>query len=601
MRVFICLRIGDNMKKLIKIMAIGITFFIMSKDCYAMNIINGDEISDVKIRLKTNNINEVRIVHKITNLYNDEIMYSADLENTNYSNIYDACDYYSWENTIEKKSRKIISLIAYFGYGYKDRTDIKWYVITQYLIWEELIKNENGEIYFLDNNSNKVDLYKNEIAQIYKDIEHFYSLPSFLEQDKLESEYNLKLTEELIFEDKNNIIDEFEITLSSNDLKYKKEDNKIIITPINPNLINMSFQRKMDEAADYIKIYLNSTSQKLISRGNIQKDTKVLTININFPKVKIISNIIDAGKFNMQNNKYTIFNEDGSEFYSNITLDKKGISDEYIFIPGKYYLKQTENAYGYKLNEEKIYFEINKEDVIIDIKNELEKKQLIIEKQLVKDNKEIVFGANAVFRILDNDNKLVKEAITNNEGRAIINLSYGTYKIVENKNQKSLEETFTITIDENFNENEVIILKEELAADNNEEEVKKGNVIFTKYDYLTGNPLNGVKIGLFNSNMELVNESITDNFGKAIFKDIETGTYYIKEILKDGDYGMDNAIKIEVKENIDTVISSNNRTKIEVPNTISKSIDFNILINILLIGIGIYMNKYKCYEKEKSI
>ena len=60
MRVFICLRNGDNMKKIIKIIAIIGSFFIMSKNCYAIDIVKEDIDLDIKIHLKADNINETR-------------------------------------------------------------------------------------------------------------------------------------------------------------------------------------------------------------------------------------------------------------------------------------------------------------------------------------------------------------------------------------------------------------------------------------------------------------------------------------------------------------------------------------------------------------
>ena len=35
---------------------------------------------------------------------------------------------------VDKKTK--ISMIAHFGYGYKNHTDVKWYAITQFMIWQ---------------------------------------------------------------------------------------------------------------------------------------------------------------------------------------------------------------------------------------------------------------------------------------------------------------------------------------------------------------------------------------------------------------------------------------------------------------------------------
>ena len=179
--------------------------------------------------------------------------------------------------------------------------------------------------------------------------------------------------------------------------------------------------------------------------------------------------------------------------------------------------------------------------MIIELKNELETKNVTIEKQLIKDDNSISPAVNATLDIIDENGKLVSQIKTNNEGQALIELSYGKYTIKEN-NTRSIKENYTITIDENFDENKPVIIKEEITTEDIKEEINKNN--------------------------------------------------NIKEIYKDNDYELDDAIKIEVKEGIDTIVTSNNRTEIEVPNTKSNSTNLSVLI-LLFIGAGIKYTKLK--------
>ncbi len=581
------------MKKIITIITIIGSFFIMSKNCYATSIIKEDINLDIKIHLKANDINETRKISKIINQNTSEHLYSIELKEINFNNNYNDYDFYGGMNPLNEELKTKIGLLSYFGYGYKNRNDMKWYIITQFLIYKELVKEVNGEIYFVDNNNNKIVLYQKEIKAILDDINSFYIIPSFLEEGSLGPNYELKLTEKLNLHDENNILEEFNITSTSNNIEFNISNNEFNLKPLNPDGVNIVFERKVENLAEFMKVYTNYTNQKLINRGTISSIYKVLTINIRHPEITIKSNNIT--KYPLENNEYKIYTEEGNEYY-NIKLDQNGISGNYRIYPGKYYLMQTKASYGYKLNSEKIYFEVKKEDMTIELKNELETKNVTIEKQLIKDNNSILPAINITLDIIDENGKLVSQVKTNNEGQALIKLSYGKYIIKENS-ARSIKENYTITIDENFDENKPIIIKEEIITEDikeetNENKSNKGNIIINKYDFKTGKPLSGIKIALYNQDKELIKEEVTDSNGRIIFKDLETGIYYIKEIYKDNDYKLDDEIKIEVKEGIDTILTSNNRTEIEVPNTKSNSINLSILI-LLFIGAGIKYTNHK--------
>ena len=348
-----------------------------------------------------------------------------------------------------------------------------------------------------------------------------------------------------------------------------------------------------------MKIYINSLSHNLISRGKINTNNLVLTLNIKEPEVILKGMSLEPNKFPLTDNEYKIYSEEGIELYSNIRLNKEGISEKINLFPGKYYLEQTKTSYGYKLNQERIYFDINKEDITLDIKNELETKKVSIEYQLIKNNSDIALNSNIKLNIYDEANNFIKEITTDNNGKVSIDLIFGKYKIYKSTQNRDIKELANIDVNENFNENKAIIIKEELLENNsdNESNIKKGTIIINKIDYINNKPLSGIKYALYNKDRELIKEAITDLDGKIIFKDLETGIYYIKEILNDGDYKRDEEIKIEVKENIDTIITSNNRTEIDVPNTYSRNNSIYLLLYIL-IG-SIYFKNAKFYKKKK--
>ena len=116
-----------------------------------------------------------------------------------------------------------VQKIAYFGYGYQDHTDIKWYAATQFMIWDYLLK-DRGEIYFLDDNNQKINLYTNEINAIQKELNNYPSMPSF--SGVSVPTYHTKINEELVLEDKNNILNQITIT-NDQELSYEIKDNNL--------------------------------------------------------------------------------------------------------------------------------------------------------------------------------------------------------------------------------------------------------------------------------------------------------------------------------------------------------------------------------------
>lgn len=148
------------MKKIIKTIILIASFLLISKNAYAASVIIENETEDVKIHIKTNSIEETRSIQHIRDEETKEYLYNISLQEIDPFYGYDTYDYYYGMNSLEEKLKNKIALIVYYGYGYQDRTDIKWYNITQYLIWEEIVKNENGQIYFEDTNNSKIRIYE---------------------------------------------------------------------------------------------------------------------------------------------------------------------------------------------------------------------------------------------------------------------------------------------------------------------------------------------------------------------------------------------------------------------------------------------------------
>ena len=125
---------------------------------------------------------------------------------------------YEGYNNITKYSRikssnyDRISLLAYYGYGYKgngiDHTDKKWYGITQVLIWKAV--REDVTYKFLTGRYGKIDedLYKEEIKELEYLVKNHNVLPNFNEKD-----IKLEKGQKIALKDTNNVLNSYKIKL----------------------------------------------------------------------------------------------------------------------------------------------------------------------------------------------------------------------------------------------------------------------------------------------------------------------------------------------------------------------------------------------------
>ena len=102
-----------------------------------------------------------------------------------------------------------ISRLAYYGYGYKDdthdHTNVKWYAVTQYMIWKTVPLGY--DIYFTDKlNGNRITRFENEIQEMEDLVSTHYTRPSFNN-----SNITMNVGETINLNDSNNVLNKFVI------------------------------------------------------------------------------------------------------------------------------------------------------------------------------------------------------------------------------------------------------------------------------------------------------------------------------------------------------------------------------------------------------
>ncbi|NEW63359.1 LPXTG cell wall anchor domain-containing protein [Granulicatella sp. zg-ZJ] len=234
------------------------------------------------------------------------------------------------------------------------------------------------------------------------------------------------------------------------------------------------------------------------------------------------------------------------------TSDAKGIVTFDHVVYGDYILEEKETLKQYNLSVEKRTIQIreNGKDILeTDFTNTLKKGTVIVKKADKDDPTKVLQGVT--FHLLQNGEK-VYEATTDASGQAIFEkVVYGTYIIQEAStltNYNVLEGTLeTVTID---TEGQTIIANNGQPFLN---EQKKSNIVLTKTDADTKEPLAGVTFALKQGD-KVVDTQMTNQSGQVRFERIPYGDYTLVETATLENYVLNSTpIEVQVRENGKTI------------------------------------------------
>lgn len=340
-----------------------------------------------------------------------------------------------------------IKRIAYYGYGYKEHQDLKWYAITQYLIWQETV--ENGEIYFTDKlNGKKISIFQNEINELYNLVNESKKKPSFINKKHIMIE-----NKNLVLTDTNNVINQYNIN------NQKINNNELQISNLNEGNHNITLSKQYNNNSQPIIFYQSPNSQTLMKTGNLDTETINLEIQVIKTNIKIYKidsenkNIYPQGESSLNNAIFGLYDEN-MNLLNQYKIINNIINIENIDL-GKYYIKEISPGTGYNLNTNTYEINITENDYNkeLTIENNVIKKKIIIEKKYGETN-HLNNESNIKFEIYNNENKLIQTIITNNNGIAEITLPYGkyTFKQINTTTGYQKIEPFIIEIKDNIEE-----------------------------------------------------------------------------------------------------------------------------------------------------
>lgn len=580
------------MKKFIIILIILMSIFLLDTKVKAEEFSAGEWIPNIYISKVNNGITHYGQAQIIRNSYTNEYVYCVEpfvlFHNGSYIPITNKDEI---TNYINADVWDKINLITYYGYGYHNHNDIKWYAVTQYLIWKEI--HPNNFIYFTNGlNGNYIEPFKNEINEITNLVNNHYVLPSFSEQ-----EITININESITVTDTLNVLETFE----TNNPNVSIQGNNLIIKGSDIEEETITFSKKK-YGTDSTPILFNSqNNQNLMLARTFYPLSFNLKIKRTSGKIKILKYDYDSNKpvnnseAKLEGSIFEVYNSD-NKLVDKITINSNKEAITKALPLGKYIIKEIKAGTGYKLNQELYEVELNENNIVkeIIIKNKVINGKLEIIKYFGnEDTNEYTLEENISFEIYDHNNKLVKTITTDEKGYASTILAYGTYKVKQKNSHYNYDKVddFIVVVDEKSPAKLSYTLKDNIKTTTLK--IKKvdseNNIIDTSPAYFKIKDLNTNKYfdNTFKTNELGILEITNLPYGKYEIYEVQAPTGYI--LLKDPIY-------IEINEDSDFVnncieINIVNDILVEVPNAGIPKKSYNPYILILTIGLIIYVKK----------
>ena len=357
-------------------------------------------------------------------------------------NTNDYYDEYKSVRNLSKEQLNKLNLIAYYGYGYNDHTDLKWYGVTQMLIWKSL---DLDDVYFTETSEGgRISAYENEIYEIENLVNNYYILPSFSNDN-----FNYTINTDYQIKDINKVLNNYQIVESNIDSKI--ENNTLYISTSNIGNYEITFRRSSPIIRNYL-LYINPGSQSLLYPGSI--DDIEFKISVKVLDGKIIINKKDSEEKNrefasLDGAIYGIYKDDS--LISEIETDEYGVAHIENLPLGKYIVKELKPSLGYELDSNIYEIELtyeNNETTIESLENIIKGDISINKYYGTLDNykKE----DDAIFEIYNIDDKLVGTYETIN-GKIEEKLEYGDYYLIQTKGMEGYNyiDKFNVSIKEN--------------------------------------------------------------------------------------------------------------------------------------------------------
>lgn len=397
-------------------------------------------------------------------------------------------------NMTEEQWRRI-ELLAYYGYGYGNHTDIHWYTVTQFMIWQ--VVPHGYDIFFTDRlNGNRITKYTDEINELNRLVSEHYKTPSFSNTTQ-----EMNIGDTATFTDTNGVLNQFEVA-SSNKVSATINGNTLNVTASEVGAGSITLTKRDKNYSHPAIVYVHPTSQDIMMRGayeplNVKLNLEITGGKVSLKKVDADTGLgVGQGDATLDGAVYGIYTMTGERVGEVKSIGGEYVTSDYLPSLGTFYLKEEVPSVGYELNETKYFFEITKEDLYpeVDVTEKVIERDLEIFKVFASDETGFLTGEpNVTFDIyLKSSGEKVTSITTDERGFATATLPFGSYivKQVTTTEDHEMVEDFEVTVNES-SEDPIYKL---LANDEIEARLK-----VIKIDAETGNviPTAGIKFKIF--------------------------------------------------------------------------------------------------------
>ena len=307
-----------------------------------------------------------------------------------------------------------ISLIAYFGYGYGNHTESKWYMITQVMIWR--IIEPNASIYFTNslNGTRNDNLFVSEINEINGLVDDFKTIPNLGSKSVA-----LNIGESTTLTDSAGVLHNYEIKSKSN-VEARIDGDSLVVTSTGVGNGNVTLIRKLDSLSVPPIVYFKDNLQNVMSRGDA--DPINLSINFSVTGGGVSVHKIDEKGNGLTGVKIIVENSKREKVCTITTVNGSGSCEDLPF--DTYTLYEESTIEGYVKSDEfyTATLDANHTSAVVEMVNERIKGYIDLYKYDKENNSATPQGdavlKGAVYGIYDWNNKRVGELVTDSNGYA---------------------------------------------------------------------------------------------------------------------------------------------------------------------------------------
>jgi len=346
------------------------------------------------------------------------------------------------ENQLQK-----IELLSHYGYQYPGHEEVKWYAITQLLIWKTALPNATFE--FTNGlNGDTIYPYQNEINELESLVNNHLIMPSF-HGKKIE----LVEGEQQIITDTNNVLENY--TSPSQNIEIK--GNNLILKDWKEGEHNIPLIKRANIHERPALFYYKGEDQKLVTLGNTKDIIGNILVTVKKTELELTkidkdtNSITPSGDASLIGTTYGLYDKNNNLIQELIIQKDSKVTVKNLPF-GTYTLKELTPGTGYQLDKNTYPVEINTDHthIKLTLSNEVIKKKVEINKEFGTPNNTKP-EANITFEIYNNKGEIVTSITTDENGHAETILPFGIYTIKQKnttENYKAIDD-FTIEIKEN--------------------------------------------------------------------------------------------------------------------------------------------------------